>query len=180
MIIHLNGMPGVGKFTVAKLLAEKLNARLIDNHLLIDLVLNLCERGSTEYFVLIGKFTDVILAEIAKECDRTFIFTNALSAEFEEDRQRFEQIRQFASKKTIPFVQVLLTCDLAENKRRIMSENRHLKGKLTNTNELDNLYKNHSIYHPPTTLNLKIDTTSLSATEVSGQFNDYIEKISQI
>lgn len=30
MIIHFNGMPGVGKLTIARILAEKLDATLID------------------------------------------------------------------------------------------------------------------------------------------------------
>jgi shikimate kinase len=39
LIIHLNGWPGVGKFTVARLLSEQLGARLIDNHLLHDVAI---------------------------------------------------------------------------------------------------------------------------------------------
>lgn len=178
MIIHFNGMPGVGKFTVAKLLAEKLNARLIDNHLLLDLVLTLCERRSAEYFSLIRRFTDVILDEISTKPDGIFIFTNALAAEFAEDRERFEQLSRFASEKNIPFVQVLLSCSLAENKRRIISENRKLKGKLMKAGELDEIYKNYSIYHPPTEFALQIDTTHLSAEGVSEQIKEYLEKVS--
>lgn len=179
MIIHINGMPGVGKLTVAKLLAAQLNARLIDNHLVIDLVLSLCERGSEDYVVLIQKFTGVILNEIAEKSDQLYIFTNALAAESAKDMERLDQIRLFASKNKIPFVQVLLSCDLAENRRRVASENRKLKGKLMNEDELEALHKNYSIYHPPTELNLKIDTTSLSANDVSEQIRNYIRKIKE-
>lgn len=36
LVVHLNGWPGVGKLTIGRALAERLNARLIDNHLLHD------------------------------------------------------------------------------------------------------------------------------------------------
>jgi shikimate kinase len=176
MIIHFNGMPGVGKFTVAKLLAEKLNVRLIDNHRLIDLVLSLCDRGSAEYLNLIEKFTEVILDEISTKPDQIFIFTNALAAELAEDRERFEQISQFASQNNIPFVQVLLFCDLEENKRRVVSENRKTKSKLMNANELEKLYQNYTIYHPTAKFALTIETTDLSAEMVSEQIQTFIEQ----
>ena len=37
MIIHICGMPGVGKLTIAKHLKNIMSARLIDNHLFVDL-----------------------------------------------------------------------------------------------------------------------------------------------
>lgn len=178
MIIHLNGMPGVGKLAVAKILATKLNFRLIDNHLLIDLVLTVCERGSAEYLSLIEKITGIILEEIAKKPDETFIFTNALAAELEEDRERFERLSEFAKDKNIPSIQVFLDCDLEENKRRIVSDERKTKGKLMNPSELEEICKNYTIYHPPTKFALTINTTNLTAEEVSKQIESYIEKIS--
>ena len=178
MIIHLNGMIGVGKLTVAKLLSAKLNSRLIDKHLVIDLVTTICERGSSSYFALLKKFTEVILEEIAERREDIFIFTNALSAELEEDRERFDYLSRFSKRENIPFVQVLLTCDLEENKRRIVSDDRKTKGKLMNPFELEEICRNYSIYHPPNEFALKINTTNLSAEEVSEQIKNYIEKIS--
>lgn len=174
MIIHINGMPGVGKFTVAKLLAEKLNARLIDNHLLIDLVLTICKRGSEEYISLIKKMMSVILEQIAETPDQTFIFTNALAEKAEGDKERFHQIQHFAENSKIPFVQILLKCDLEENKRRLVSEERKIKCKLMDADELQNLQK-YTIYHPPTELAFEIDTTRLSAQNVAEKINDFLD-----
>lgn len=177
MIVHLNGMPGVGKFTVANLLAEKLNARLIDNHLVIDLVLAVCERGSPHYSSMIKRINDVILEQIAETPDKTFIFTNALATEISGDRERFEQFSQFTKNKNLPFVQIFLDCDLEENKKRIISENRKLKGKLLDPNEIETLRKNYTIYHPPTEYELAIETTHLSPEDVSEQIKVFVEKI---
>lgn len=177
MIIHLNGMPGVGKFTVAKLLSEKFNARLIDNHLLIDLARAVCGRGSAEYLAMLKKTTGIVLEQIANQSEQTFIFTNALSNELSEDRERLDYLHQFARDRNILFLQTLLICDLAENKQRIVSENRKLKGKILNPSELDEIYEKYSIYHPPTKFALTIDTTNLSAEEVSEQIKHYLETI---
>jgi deoxyadenosine/deoxycytidine kinase len=175
MIIHINGMPGVGKLTIAKLLAEKINARLIDNHLPIDLVLAICERGSAEYLSMLKKIMAVVLEQIAEMSDHNFIFTNALSAEHKEDKERLDQIRLFAESRKIPFVQVLINCELEENKRRLVSENRRTKGKLTDADELEKLQK-YTIYHPPTKFALEIDTTHLSAEIASEQIKLFIEQ----
>lgn len=178
MIIHFNGMPGVGKRTVAEILAKKINAHLIDNHLLIDLVLAICERGSQEYLSMLKRIMDVVLEQIAEIPSQTFIFTNALVAESAGDIERFEQIRLFAQNNEIHFVQILINCDLEENKLRIVSENRKSKGKLMDADELEKLQK-YTIYHPPNEFAIRIDTTNLSAQAVSEQIRNYIEKITK-
>lgn len=167
-------MPGVGKRTVAEILAKKINARLIDNHLPIDLVLAICERGSAEYLSMLQRIMNIVLEQIAETPDQIFIFTNALSAEHAEDRGRFEQIRSFAETNKIPFVQILLKCDLEENKRRIVSENRKTKGKLMDADELEKLQK-YTIYYPPTAFAFEIDTTNLSAEVAAEKIKTYID-----
>jgi hypothetical protein len=165
-------MPGVGKLTVANILAKNINARLVDNHLLIDTVVSVCDRGSADYQKLLKEMMNVVLHHISNSPNQVFIFTNALSAEYEEDRQRFDQIRLFAENKNIPFVQILLSCDLETNKQRVISEDRNLKGKLTNPDELEKL-KEYTIYHPTTRHALSIDTTSLTASETSAKIQEY-------
>lgn len=39
LTVHLNGWPGVGKLTVGRVLAERLGARPIDDHLLHDVAI---------------------------------------------------------------------------------------------------------------------------------------------
>jgi shikimate kinase len=177
MIIHLNGMPGVGKMTVAKILARRINARLIDNHLLIDLVTTVCERQSPDYPVMIKKIMEIVLEQVAETPNEVFIFTNALATESRNDRERFEQIRRAAEKRKTPFVQIWLTCDLEENKRRIVSENRRLKGKLIDPHELEKLDRKYKIYHPPAEFSLSIDTTNLTADEIADRISNHLENL---
>ncbi len=177
IIIHLNGMPGVGKLTTANILAKSIKARLLDNHLLIDTVVSVCDRGSADYQKLLKEMMSVILHHIRNNSDQVYIFTNALSAEHKEDRERFDQIRLFAEINDIPFVQILLSCDLETNKQRIGSEGRNLKGKLTNPDELEKL-KDYTIYHPMTRYAFTIDTTSLSADETATKIQEYFKGLS--
>ena len=176
VIIHLNGMPGVGKLTVAGILAKRIGARLVDNHLLIDPVVAICDRGSSDYQKLLKKMVNVVLQHIRNCSEQVFIFTNALSAEYKEDRARLDQIRLFAENKNIPFIQILLRSDLETNKQRISSEARSLKGKLTNPEELEKL-KQYTIYHPQTEYALEIDTTTLSADETAAKIQEYFSRL---
>ncbi len=41
MIIHFNGWPGVGKYTVAKIVANRLGLRFLDNHTLLNIAIAL-------------------------------------------------------------------------------------------------------------------------------------------
>ena len=177
MIIHINGMPGVGKQTVARLLAESLDAHLIDNHLLIDLVTSIHKRGSSDYFSMLEKLTDLVLEEVSRTSNETFILTNALTDELPEDRNRLDRLSQFAENHGLRFIQVLLNCDLEENKRRIASENRLLKGKLVNAQELEFLRQNYTIYHPPSKFALTINATDSSAENISEQIKHYLDNL---
>ncbi|KAL8860484.1 MAG: hypothetical protein Q9178_003143 [Gyalolechia marmorata] len=48
--VYINGYPGVGKYTIAKELAQMLpNAKLLDNHLFIDPVAAVYDRSMPEY-----------------------------------------------------------------------------------------------------------------------------------
>jgi shikimate kinase len=170
-------MSGVGKLTVGKLLAANLPARLIDNHLLIDLAVSMCDRGGDEYFILLEKLTNIVLEQTAKKPDEIFIITNALSSELEEDRIRLDKLRSFASERNITFIQIFLECELEANKKRMVSEDRKLKGKLLDPSKLDRIYENYTIYHPTSEFALKIDTTNLSAESVSNIIKSYVENI---
>ena len=59
MIIHLNGWPGSGKLTVARVVAHKLEGRLLDNHTLHDVAGRLCDRHTREYWELYYQVRDV-------------------------------------------------------------------------------------------------------------------------
>ncbi|MBI3440362.1 MAG: AAA family ATPase [Proteobacteria bacterium] len=179
MIIHLNGMPGVGKLTVAKILAADLPARLIDNHRLIDTVTVCCDRGSLMYIETLLKLTKVVY-EVLETLQKKeiFVFTNALSAELSEDRERFNAVQTLADRRGVPFVPTLLTCTLEENKQRLVDPARASKGKLMDIENLASLYEKYTIYHPTTHHNaIVINTTGLKPAQVADRIAQHIKDI---
>ena len=176
MIVHINGMPGVGKFTVAKILARTLPARLIDNHLIIDLVVNTCGRGKPAYIPMIHELTEIVHKTlIACSASETIIFTNALAKDIPEDEARLDAIRQLAQKMKKPFIPILLHCSEGENTVRLLNPERQNKGKLMDQEDLKNLIANYKIAHPEEHKNaLVIDTTKLNPEETADRIARHI------
>lgn len=162
MIIHINGFPGVGKLTVAQLLAERLNARLIDNHSLINAARVPWEHGTDEYIELLRRIAAEVYADLAKQPkDEIQIFTNALANEYAPDPSRFKAIQELAARRGVPFVPVLLECDYDENVKRLCVESRADKQKLRDVDVLKDIYANYTRLHPDDHPNqLRIDTTA--------------------
>ena len=178
MIIHLNGAGGVGKLTVAKALAAKIDAGIIDNHVIIDLVTTLHKRRVLGYFAMIKKVLHLLFEELsAIPKEKPYIFTNWLSPDNPDDRYRMDSVAIFAEKRGVPFIQVLLECDLEENKKRVISEDRKGKGKLMDADILEDLYLNSEVYHPEATHRLTIDTTNKSPDETADEIISYINTI---
>jgi thymidylate kinase len=175
MIIHFNGHGGVGKLTVAKILAAKLDAKLIDNHVVLDLVVSSVGRGGPKYLSMISKLMNVVFDEIAPLTkEKSFIFTNCLVSDYAEDQGRLDGIANFASQNQIPFVQILLECSLEENKKRITFENRKTKGKLMDPDILEKYYTSLVMYHPDKKHALRIDTTDKTPETVADEIYKYI------
>ncbi|MDR3615971.1 MAG: AAA family ATPase [Candidatus Obscuribacterales bacterium] len=179
MIIHINGMPGVGKLTVAQILAQKLPARLIDNHRLIDAATTCCEHGSPAYVKVLHKITNIVFDELRTlPPGEIIIFTNALADQCPEDIARFDSCRQLAESRNEEFLAVLLTCSIESNIRRVSDSSRALKGKLVREERLLELLEQYSIYHPDTEKHkIEIDTTHLEPAESARIIQETAERL---
>ena len=108
-------MPGVGKLTIAKHLKTLMSARLIDNHLLVDLAESICDRDE-DYIPFLNDLTALSFSRLAaRKKDTCIILTNALAAELPEDVKRLENVRLLAAFMERPFIPVLITCTQDEN-----------------------------------------------------------------
>lgn len=176
-IIHINGMPGVGKLTVAKQLAVTLPAQLIDNHLVIDLILSVCKRGSPQYFQMMTEITDVVHKFLAHDSqDTIFIFTNALAKGLREDEARLELIENLAAKLGKVFIPILITCDTDENMTRLVDPERKLKGKLMDRNNLQQIIDTYQLVHDNNHPNAyEIDTTNLTSEQAAAKLGAHIQ-----
>lgn len=179
MIIHINGMPGVGKFTVAQLLASSLSGHLIDNHRLIDAATTCSDHGSRNYIKVLKNITDVVFAELRTyKAGQSIILTNALADQCPEDIDRYNRCKQLAELRGEKFLAVLLTCSVEGNISRVQNPSRALKGKLTRVDRLLELRELYSIYHPENeTHRLEIDSTNLSPEETSRIIQEEVERL---
>jgi hypothetical protein len=177
VIVHLNGMPGVGKYTVAKRLREIIPARLIDNHLIIDLVESICGGRSSDYTRMLAAISEVVYSLIAQtSADEIILFTNALASGVPEDEARLGAVKELARRMHTPFVPILLTCEAAENERRLLMPDRSAKGKLMDARNLRELIVKYQIAHYPQHPNaLQIDTSTLSAEQAANKIVEHLK-----
>jgi len=183
MIVHLNGMPGVGKLTVARRLSEILPARLIDNHLIIDLVEGICGGRSPDYLTVLTAITEIaynLIAQTSSTKQPIFLFTNSLAAELPEDRARLAAVMDLATRTHTPFVPILLTCNASENERRLLMPDRSAKRKLMDAKILRELSARYSIAHYPDHPNaLQIDTSNLDAVKTADMIAQRLRALNQ-
>ena len=79
-IVHINGWPGTGKLTIARLLAGRTGAKLVDNHTLINPAEMLYSRQDPLYRSLRTEIRRVVFDHIARAGpEASFVFTDALS-----------------------------------------------------------------------------------------------------
>lgn len=136
-IVYLLGHYGVGKLTVARALCALTGARLVDNHLMNNVVFSLIRTdGKTPLpaatWDLIAKVREAAFEaiETLAPAGASFVLTNALDDTL-EDQEWFDRVVLLAERRGALFVPVNVTCEEAENARRIPSPEREANMKHT-------------------------------------------------
>ena len=177
MIVHLNGWPGSGKLTVARVVARKLGARLLDNHTLHDVAGRLCERHTPEYWELYYQVRDVAYKRIrALPSQEVIVMTNALTLESERERQVWAAVKALALDRGVPLVAITLQCALDENVRRIASEDRRHR-KLTDPMPLIEWRSALTLLTDGSVQSLTIDNTNKNPEQVADEIVGFILRI---
>lgn len=165
IIIH--GPPGVGKFTVAKSLAQQTGYKLIHIHTLYDFLEDIFTRDN--YPVILGIINKVylsILQEAAKLGFRGVIITYAEIAR--DDFSFVRELKRMLDTNNGELRAVRLYCDEDELEKRVVEESRKEFKKTHTVEELRDFVsrKNYeAIYLEIETLN--IDNTNLPPAEAS-------------
>ncbi|KAK7960773.1 hypothetical protein PG996_011413 [Apiospora saccharicola] len=130
-LIHINGLPGVGKHTVARALvalfhSHNLSARLVDSQLLIDPADAVLKRTQHGYEALrralrFGLFET--LAENAATHDNMYVFTDSQGTDIVGASTCAEYIVA-ARQRRCDLVSVVLSCDEETNLERLASKHR--------------------------------------------------------
>jgi hypothetical protein len=172
-IIYLLGHYGVGKLTTAKAICHATGARLLDNHLINNVIFSLINAdGKTplpeSVWDAVGKIRTIAFEAIEEIAPReySYVLTNALTND-PTDQLWFDRAVLLAERREAVFFPVLLTCDEVEHAKRLPTPER--KANLKHTDVASGIARRHTvellpIEHPNFAT---IDNTSLSPEQTA-------------
>ncbi|OIW23989.1 hypothetical protein CONLIGDRAFT_585074 [Coniochaeta ligniaria NRRL 30616] len=183
--IYINGYPGVGKLTIARELAKLIpNSRVFDSNLLINPVDAMCDRSAPYYDQLCKDLRMFLLGMLTDRCGdaTTFIFTDARSTHgrYCNPAPIYFQAEASNKEEEVPFVSVVLECDLEENIERLISAERVLGyKKLTDCCALKEIREKEDIYHFDEDFELVLNVTHLSPKMAAKKILEHTVKVAQ-
>ena len=180
-LVYLLGSPGVGKRTVAEALSTRTAAIVLDNHRINLPIMSLfnwdgSELLPPEVWGYVGTIRSAVLdalAEIAPR-DRSYVLTNALEVGYEA---WFERIKGIARTRGSVFVPVLLECELEEQLRRVASQDRVVRLKLSDPERAREFIAATNFFRPIGPHALVVDTTHRSPEDTAALIAEHVDRI---
>lgn len=180
-LVYLLGSPGVGKRTVAEALAAHTGALVLDNHRINLPIMSLfdwdgSERLPPEVWGYVEAIRSVVLdalADIAPR-DSSYVLTNALEVGYEA---WFDRIEGIARARGSVFVPVLLECELEEQLRRVASEDRVVRLKLSDPEHAREFIAGTEFFRPSGPDALVVDTTHRSPDDAAALIAEHVGRI---
>lgn len=164
-IIHINGWPGAGKRTIAHCLATQLDARLLDNHVLLNPAEALFKRDDPLHPSLRREVRRIVFAHAVQlDLATSIVATDALSTDA-DDIEIFEDIAALAEARRARLIPVVIDLTIDENVRRLSTPNRSEHRKLTRPEVLRQLRNDYALFYAPGAIELNVST--LSAAEAA-------------
>lgn len=165
-LIFLHGLPGVGKLTVARSLAELTGFKVFHNHLAVDLVGAVFEFGSTPFVELREMIWLAVFSRAAAAKLGGLIFT------FAPDRTVrggfIESTREVVESSGGELLFVELRCSAEELERRIEQPSRRGFGKLNSAEKFRELDEAGAFVDPGIpSERLVLDTTGIPAPDAA-------------
>lgn len=182
-IVHINGFPGTGKLTVARLLVKKLGAfkaRLVHNHLLIDPAGAVLPRSSNDYQPLRHAIRAAVFETLIRSpdtFDSLYIFTDFQTSD-ELGGSVVAEYESAAMLRNCIFIPIIPSCAKKQNLDRLTSQDCALHGKLTDRDLMSSIRDDDEAYrfanHP---FQMELETTSLEPVVASDLIYNHIVEI---
>jgi hypothetical protein len=168
VIIYINGWPGVGKLTVGRIIAGRLSARLVHNHLILNPAFAITEHGSPAFIELTRRIRRLLLEFIEQMPEgEHFVLTDALEEGSALSDEIFAGVQRLAERRRVPLLSVSLDCDADENARRLTAAGRTEMGKLTAVEVLMGFRKTFTLLRPEVPHHLDLDTTDMTPEDAA-------------
>ena len=179
MLIHINGYPGVGKLTIAKILAEKLGARLLDNHSVYNVALALTEFKSPEWYDTIRAVREIAYKRVLEiPAGIPVILTNAHSSNNAWGNECWDAVIDLARSRGASLLIVVLECSLEENARRIQGLDREAKRKPRDPAIYHGNAEGRPLLDRGGDHLLRLDVTELEAEESASRIEKWVLSVS--
>jgi hypothetical protein len=167
--VHILGFAGSGKLTIARELASRLPAILVDNHFVNNVVLGLIDPDGVSplapgVWVNIRKVRAVVLETIEQYAKpgRSFVFTNEILEGEPLAEQACANIARVAEARGAVYLPVRLLISPEELARRVASPERASKLKEVDAEAAMKKARTRLVYTPPSHNCLDITVTDLS------------------
>lgn len=173
MILHLNGLPGVGKLTIARIVAEQLGGRLLDSHTIYNVAFSLTEFQSPEFYALVRLVRNAAYDRAVTIPNHVpIIMTNAFGMS-DWGRENWDEILKLAQRRASLLLAVTLTCSSNELRRRMATPERAYLRKLTNPNLLR--FGSDRLMEDSADKLLRLDTTTMTAVQCAERIIEWTQ-----
>ncbi|KAI4203410.1 MAG: hypothetical protein LQ350_001931 [Teloschistes chrysophthalmus] len=177
--LYISGYPGVGKLTVANELSKLLpNAKVLDNHTIINPAATLWEEHMPEYDSLCDHIRQGLLNSIATSPslnDVTLVFTD-VQPDNDWGITIVNEYLQAAETRDCLFISIILECTAEENCHRMMTDGRG-KHKLRDQNELLHLRECQPLHRFGIDEELVLNTTDLPAYHAARKIVEFMRRV---
>ncbi len=180
-VILIYGSPCAGKYTVAKILAEKHDLYLLDNHFFNNLIFPFVDlttnnkQNDDDLFDGILQIKKIWFDKVAKygKLDKGFVFTNVLD-DTSEDRKCLQHFVDFAKKINYKFVTIKLVVDEEHIRKNIANQDRKDRCKLADFEEYQNFIRSHEMMDIPNSIVVKNEDVDGTIKKIEEKMQDLV------
>lgn len=163
--------------TICALLAGKLGARFVHNHLLHDVAIACAGLDGTERWQLYEAIRSAAYEALTRRpAGEVFVMTNALCRNAPRELEAWRHVVELAIARSVSLVPVVLELSIEENCRRLRSAEREGR-KMTDPALLREFIAADNIQRPDVQELLVLDVSALSAEQAADRIREHLDSI---